>query len=124
MSSKLQRSFLVDNNLGRDKFRKRWDRSGLRELKKAEVPYADAEIQYNFWFSKWKVVLSKQKQLNGATSHRSTFIVYDDVDDVDADDVDDTDNATDGDILNDNDDDDAHDDSHDNNTNFNSNNTQ
>ena len=85
MSNKSQRSFLEDNNLSRDKFRKRWDRSGLRELKKTNVPYADAKIQYDFWFCKWKGGLCKQKQLNGSTSHGSGFAIYDDLDNADAD---------------------------------------
>jgi hypothetical protein len=89
MYEKSLSSFLELNKIGRDPFRTRWEKSGLRELKIANTSYADAAVQYDFWFRKWKGLISKTKQKNGSKGHQAGFVIHDD-DDID-DEVDDDD---------------------------------
>ena len=78
MYDKSLSSFLESNKLGRDPFRTRWEKSGLRELKIANTPYADAAVQYDFWFRKWKGLISKTKKNNGSKGHQAGFVIHDD----------------------------------------------
>ena len=106
MYDKSLSSYIKINKVGRDPFRTRWEKSGLRELKKAKMPYADAETQYDFWFRKWRGIFIKSRQKNRSKGHKEGFIIY-----VDEDDNDDDDDAEEGKSNSNNDDDDgSHDD--------------
>jgi hypothetical protein len=109
MYDKSLSSYIEINKVGRDPFRTRWETSGLRDLKKARRPYADAEIQYDFWFCKWRGIFIKSRQKNRSEGHKEGLIIYVD-DDDDGDDDDDDDDAEEGKSNSNNDDDDNDDD--------------
>jgi hypothetical protein len=117
MYDKSLSSYIESNEVGRDPFRTRWEKSGLRELKKRNTPYADAEIQYDFWFHKWRGNFIKTKQNNRSKGHKEEFIVHVHVDDDDDDDDDDTTNGKEEETSNSNEDDEDDDDDDDNDDN-------
>jgi hypothetical protein len=45
-----QSTYIETNKIKSHPLRTRFDKSGLRNLKKCNTPYSDAVIQYDFWF--------------------------------------------------------------------------
>ena len=77
-----QSKYIVMNNIKPHPLRTRFDKSGLRNLKKCNTPYSDAVIQYDFWFKQWKSSLREKQALNSPrTNIPAGFLIRIDDDD-------------------------------------------
>ena len=77
-----QSKYIVMNNIKPHPLRTRFDKSGLRNLKKCNTPYSDAVIQYDFWFKQWMSSLREKQALNSPrTNIPAGFLIRIDDDD-------------------------------------------
>ena len=56
--------FVNEHGLSRDKFRKRWERSGLAEAKAQNVGLVEAKEKYNSWFLLWRGQIIEKNRMN------------------------------------------------------------
>ena len=57
-------------------FRTRWEKSGLRDLKKRKAPYSDAVTQYDFWFHQWRCDLRDKQVKNRSKIQPAGFVIH------------------------------------------------
>ena len=62
-----QSKYIEKNKINSHPLRTRFDKSGLKDLKKSSTPYSDAVIQYDFWSKQWRSSLL-DKQANYRTN--------------------------------------------------------
>ena len=78
-----QSAYIEKNKIKSHPLRTRFEKSGLRILKKCDTSYADAVIQYDFWFKQWKTSLcSKQAQNRSPNIPVVGFTLYVDSEEV------------------------------------------
>jgi hypothetical protein len=76
-----QSTYIEKNKIKSYPLRTRFDKSGLKSLKKCNTPYSDAVIQYDFWFKQWNSSLCDKQAVN-RTNIRAGFIFHVDDEEV------------------------------------------
>ena len=70
-----QSTYIEKNKIKSHPLRTRFDKSGLKNLKRCNTPFADAVIQYDFWFKLWKSSLC-DKQAQNRTNNMAGFTFH------------------------------------------------
>ena len=71
-----QSAYIEKNRINSHPLRTRFDKSGLKHLKKCNALYSDAVIQYDFWFKQWKSSLCDKQAQNRTNIPVVGFTVY------------------------------------------------